>query len=146
MSRVYPDRPLAGVGGVVIAGEKVLLVQRASEPLQGQWSLPGGLVELGETLEEALCRELKEETSLEVRVLGLVELFERIVRDDTGRVKYHFVLADYLCESVAGEASASSDVLAVAWAREDELPNYGVNQKATSVIRKAFAMLREHAG
>src|SRR3989337_337946 len=107
--REYPERPMVGVGGVVIRDTRVLLVQRASEPLAGQWSLPGGAVELGETLEEAVVRELKEETGLTVRVVKLVEAFERIIRDDSGRPRYHYVLLDYLCEPLAGAACAGSD-------------------------------------
>lgn len=143
MNREYPDRPIVGVGGVVIVDGKVLLVRRASEPLRGQWSLPGGLVELGETLEEAVRRELREETGLDIRVVAVVEVFERIMRDDAGRIQYHFVLVDYLCERVAGEAHASSDVLDVAWATPDSLPRFQLTQKATSVIQKAFALVQQ---
>lgn len=142
MIREYPKRPLVGVGGVVIADGKVLLVRRASEPLKGQWSLPGGLVELGETLEEGVCRELKEETALDVRVVAMVEVFERIVRDEAGQTKYHFVLADYLCALVAGSARAGSDVLELAWASEDELAPFALTPKTTSVIEKAFALVK----
>src|SRR3989344_7448935 len=110
--REYPERPMVGVGGVVIRDTRVLLVQRASEPLAGQWSLPGGAVELGETLEEAVVRELKEETGLTVRLVKLVEAFERIIRDDSGRPRYHYVLLDYLCEPVEGSARPGSDVQA----------------------------------
>jgi mutator protein MutT len=140
LNREYPDRPIVGVGGVVIADGKVLLVRRASEPLRGQWSLPGGGVELGETLEDGVRRELREETGLEVRIVEMVEAFERIVRDEAGRIRYHFVLVDYLCEPVAGEARAGSDVLDVAWATRDSLACFELPPKATSVIEKAFAL------
>jgi mutator protein MutT len=139
--REYPQQPVVGVGGVVIREGAVLLVRRAVEPLKGQWSLPGGAVELGETLEEAVRRELREETGLEVRVGELVEAFERIHRDADGRPRYHYVLLDYLCEpAAAGEARAGSDVSAVAWARPEELPSYQVSPKATQVITRAFAL------
>lgn len=138
--REYPERPVVGVGGVVIRDGAVLLVQRASEPLAGQWSLPGGAVELGETLEEAVERELREETGLTVRVLGLVEAFERIVRDAQKRPRYHYVLLDYLCEPVAGEARAGSDVKAVAWARPEEFDRYALSEKARAVCRRAFEL------
>ena len=140
MNREYPDRPIVGVGGVVIADGKVLLVRRASEPLRGQWSLPGGVVELGETLKEGVRRELREETGLEVSIVEMVEAFERIVRDAVGRVRYHFVLIDYLCEPVTGEACAGSDVLDVAWVTRDSLARFELTPKATSVIEKAFAL------
>src|SRR3990172_11537064 len=124
--RECPERPVVGVGGVVLRDARVLLVQRGSEPLAGQWSLPGGAVELGETLEEAVARELKEETGLTVRVVGLVEAFERIIRDDSGRPRYHYVLLDYLCEPVEGSARPGSDVPAVAWATPEEFDRYGL--------------------
>ncbi|OFV83780.1 MAG: NUDIX hydrolase [Acidobacteria bacterium RIFCSPHIGHO2_02_FULL_67_57] len=138
--REYPERPMVGVGGVVIRDTRVLLVQRASEPLAGQWSLPGGAVELGETLEEAVVRELKEETGLTVRVVKLVEAFERIIRDDSGRPRYHYVLLDYLCEPVEGSARPGSDVQAVAWATPEEFDRYALSEKARAVCRKAFAL------
>ena len=140
--REYPDRPVVGVGGVVVEDGAVLLVQRASEPLKGQWSLPGGVVELGETLIEAVRRELREETGLEVRVLDMVEVFERISRDADDRARYHFVLIDNLCEPVGGTARAGSDVAAVAWARAEELARYQLTEKATAVIERALVLHR----
>ena len=142
--REYPDRPIVGVGGVVIRDGCVLLVQRAQEPLAGKWTLPGGAVELGETLEEAVVRELREETGLEVRVLELVEAFERITRDESGRSRYHYVLLDYLCVPVSGELLAGSDVSTAAWVRPEEFSRYQVSDKARSVCEKALALLRRH--
>ncbi len=142
-SREYPDRPYVGVGGVVIEEGRVLLIRRANEPRQGEWSIPGGLVETGETLEYAVARELQEETGLVVRPLGVIEVFERIVLDGKGRTRYHFVLIDYLCECVEGKARAGSDVLDVAWVEEARLAEYGISEKATEIIRKG---LRQKAG
>ncbi len=141
-SREYPQRPVVGVGGVVVREGRVLLVERASEPLAGQWSLPGGAVELGETLEEAVVRELREETGLAVRVLELVEAFERITRDESSRPRYHYVLLDYLCEALEGEPRPGSDVRAVAWAAPEEFPGYKLTAKAEEVCRKALALWR----
>lgn len=140
--REYPQRPVAGVGGVVVRDGAVLLVKRAAEPLRGRWSLPGGVVELGETLEEAVVRELKEETHLTVRVLGLVEAFDRITRDSEGRTRYHYVLLDFLCEALDLNPVAGSDVDAVAWVRPEEFAAYELGPHAQRVCEKALAMAR----
>jgi len=142
VQREYPERPLVGVGGVVIADGRALLIRRGGPPLQGEWSIPGGLLDLGETLEQGVRRELAEETGLEVRVLDLIEVFERVFPDDDGRTKYHFVILDYLCEAVSGEARAASDVTDVAWAGEDELTSFSLTPTATRVIKRAFEMRR----
>lgn len=142
-TREYPERPLVGVGGVVIAEGRTLLIRRGSAPLEGQWSIPGGTLEVGETLVEGVRRELAEETGLEVRVLELIEVFERISPDGEGKTRYHFVILDYLCERVRGDARAGSDVTDVAWAAESELARYDLTPTATRVIRKAFQMARE---
>jgi len=150
-SREYPDRPVIGVGGVIIDRGRTVLIRRGTEPLLGEWSIPGGTIEIGETLEEAVRRELREETGLEVRVLELIDLFDRIYREaapasgNDKRPRFHFVIADYLCELVSGEPRAGSDVTDVALAREEELPKFHLTEKATSVLRKAFAMARTRA-
>jgi 8-oxo-dGTP diphosphatase len=140
--REYPERPLVGVGGVVIRDERTLLIRRGSAPLEGEWSIPGGMLELGETILEGVRRELLEETAIEVRVLDLIEVFERVTRDEAGKLKYHFVILDYLCEAMGGEAQAGSDVTDVAWARESELRKYSLTPTATRVIQKAFEIAR----
>jgi 8-oxo-dGTP diphosphatase len=137
--REYPQRPVVGVGGVVISGGRALLIKRGHPPLQGEWSIPGGTLEVGETLLEGAQRELAEETGLRVRV---VELIERVFRDDAGKAKYHFVILDYLCEPVDGEARAGSDVTDVAWAAESDLERFSLTPTATRVIRRAFEMDR----
>lgn len=144
-TREYPDRPHVGVGGVVIENGRALLIRRANEPRQGEWSIPGGMVETGETLEYAAVRELQEETGLVVRPRVVIEVFERIVLDGKGRTRYHFVLIDYLCERLEGEARAGSDVLDVAWVEEARLSEYQVSEKATEIIRKAFRQSRSQA-
>ena len=125
---------------MVIAGGRTLLIRRGSAPLQGQWSIPGGMLELSESIAEGVRRELAEETGLDVRVGDLIEAFERIVPGEDGRTRYHFVILDYLCEMVSGEARAGSDVTDVAWAREDELEKYSLTAIATRVIKRAFEM------
>jgi 8-oxo-dGTP diphosphatase len=141
--REYPERPIVGVGGVVIADGRALLIRRGTPPLEGQWSIPGGTLEVGETLVEGVRRELFEETDIQVRVLDLIEVFERIFLDAEGRHRYHFVILDYLCAGAGGEAHAGSDVTEVAWATEDELPRYSLSPTATRVLQKAFQMARE---
>jgi len=143
--REYPDRPIVGVGGVVVRDGAVLLVQRAREPLEGQWTIPGGAVETGETLKEAVSRELKEETGLTVRVLDLVDAFERIIPDDDGRARFHYVLLDYLCEPLSGELRASSDVRDVAWVRPEDFGRYQLNEKGRAVCEKALELHRRRA-
>jgi 8-oxo-dGTP diphosphatase len=150
MAREYPQKPVVGIGGVVIEDGRALLIRRGSEPLRGQWSIPGGTLELGESLQAGVARELLEETALEVRVLDLIEVFDRIFPAEPGDEgssqrgpRFHYVIVDYLCERISGEARAGSDVTDVAFAREDELENYQLTPTATRVLRKAFAMVRE---
>lgn len=130
----------------MIQGACALLIRRGNAPLKGQWSIPGGTLELGETVTEGVKRELEEETGLRIRVGDLIEVFERIVPDEDGRLKYHFVILDYLCEAESGTAKAGSDVTDVAWAREEELANFSLTPVATRVIRRAFQMFREQTG
>jgi len=146
-SREYPERPVVGIGGVIIDSGRTLLIRRGSEPLLGEWSIPGGTLEIGESLEEGVARELLEETGIEVRVLELIEVFDRIYLEDgstggavKGRPRFHFVIADYLCERLGGEPRAGSDVTEVAFAREEELARFHLTETATRVLKKAFAM------
>jgi ADP-ribose pyrophosphatase YjhB (NUDIX family) len=134
------------VGAVVVQNGKVLLVKRKYEPLAGQWSLPGGAVEIGETLEGCLVREMLEETGLEVSVGPVIEVFDRITRDDEGRVMYHFVLVDYLCWPTGGVLSASSDVAEVIFADPENLFQYDLTSKATSVVERALVLDRQTSG
>lgn len=144
MKRDYPDRPFVGVGGIVVRGEKVLLVKRAREPLKGKWSLPGGLVELGEELKQAVAREIREETGLEVGVEELVEVVDRILHDDDTRVQYHYVLVDYLCHAPAGEPQPASDVSETVWAKMEELSGYGIAEHTAQVIRRGLALAQKN--
>ncbi len=147
-SREYPERPVVGVGGVIIDKGRALLIRRGSEPLRGEWSIPGGTLELGESLQEGVARELREETGLDVRVLELIEVFDRIFPADGSpqaqakpRPRFHFVIVDYLCERIGGEPRAGSDVTDVAFATEDELEKFHLTETATRVLKKAFAMV-----
>ena len=155
--REYPDLPMVGVGGVVIQDGRALLIRRGSEPLKGAWSIPGGMLEVGETLVEGVERELLEETGLTVRVIELIEVFERIshaeipgaaaaIRETNARPQYHFVIVDYLCEVMSGAPIAGSDVTDFAFATEDELPRFNLTPTATRIFKKAFAMAAARNG
>ena len=140
-SRRYPKRPIVGVGAVVLTEDgRVVLVKRGHEPLAGQWSLPGGTLEVGESLEAGVAREIREETGLIVDVGPLVELFDRILLDDGGAVEYHFVLADYLCRPRQGRLEAGTDVEDAVLADPDALEPYRLTEKARSVISQARAI------
>jgi ADP-ribose pyrophosphatase YjhB (NUDIX family) len=141
--REYPATPLVGVGAVVLDGDRVLLVRRGRAPAEGRWSLPGGLVDVGEPLEAAVCREVAEECGLTVAVHGLVGAVDRIVRDDDGRVRYHYVLLDYLATPTAGRAQAGSDALAVRWCEPAALGGLDVTEGIESMVRRAFALEAE---
>jgi ADP-ribose pyrophosphatase YjhB (NUDIX family) len=142
MRREFPDHPIVGVGGVVVHRGRVLLIRRGSEPLKGEWSIPGGMVELGEDLAEAARRELKEETGLEVEPLEVLTVFDRILREGR-RVKYHFVILDYACRLKRGRLKPASDVLDARWVRREDLPQYHLTERATSVIFQAFDFFKK---
>lgn len=142
MKREYPKQPIVGVGGVVIERGRVLLIQRGRPPLQGEWSIPGGMVELGENLEDGVRREIREETGLEVEPLAAIEVFDRIQKNGS-RVQYHYVIVDYVCRREGGRLQAGSDVLDARWVKRQDLPRYCVTPKAASVIANAFRLARE---
>ena len=142
-SRQYPERPIVGVGAVIVDAGKVVLVRRRYEPLAGQWSLPGGTLELGETLEAGAAREIREETGLHVEVGPIIEVFDRIMLDDERHVRYHFVLVDYLCRPVGGELQAGSDVDDAALVAPASLGPYNLTDKARAVIARALELDRE---
>jgi len=143
VSREYPDRPIVGVGAVIVEDGKVVLIRRRYEPLAGEWSLPGGMVELGETLETAIAREMLEETGLVIEVGPVIEVFDRIMFDESRRVRYHFVLVDYLCWPVSGDLLASSDVDAAEWVDPADLERYSLTAKATAVIQRGVQLARD---
>jgi len=140
-SRAYPDRPFVGVGAVIVDdAARVLLVKRRFAPLAGEWSLPGGAVDVGETLEECVTREMREETGLDVEVGAVIEVFDRIMHDAEGRVQYHYVLIDYVCRPVGGTLMAASDVADAAWAAAAALSDYRLTDKAMSVIGQGLTL------
>ena len=129
---------MLGVGALIIENGRILLVERGREPLRGYWSLPGGVVETGERLEFAVRREVREETGLEVEVLHLLEVFERIMTDEDGQVEYHYVLIDYVCRPTGGTLCAADDASAVRWFAPEEIAGLKITEGTPAVIAKAF--------
>jgi 8-oxo-dGTP diphosphatase len=142
--RRYPRRPIVGVGAIVLQGGRILMAQRGRQPLKDWWSLPGGVVEAGETLHQAVCREAREETGLEVEPAGVLEIFERIMRDQEGAVEYHYVLVDYMCRVTGGTLCAGDDVCRVEWVRRRDLPALQITEGTLGVIEKAFRSRRKY--
>jgi ADP-ribose pyrophosphatase YjhB (NUDIX family) len=140
---MYPDRPYVGVGAVIVHEGRVVLVKRRFEPLAGKWTIPGGAVEVGETLEASVAREMLEETGFVVEVGPVVEVLDRITRDDSSRVLYHFVLVDYLCWPIGGELRAGTDVAEAVLVDAADLDPYELTDKARAVIERALELARD---
>ncbi len=143
MKREYPESPLVGVGAVIVDDNReqnrVLLIRRGTAPLLGEWSLPGGVLECGESLREAVAREAREETGLVVETGEMLGVYERLIRGDAGRMRYHYVLIDFLCRPVGGEVKAGSDAAEVHWFIRDELPALNLANDANEVVLKGLA-------
>jgi ADP-ribose pyrophosphatase YjhB (NUDIX family) len=137
-TRRYPPRPVLGVGALIFNRDKILLVERGNDPLKGYWSLPGGVLEIGETLEEGIVREVREETGLEVQPLKVLEIFERIIRDAQGAPEYHYVLIDYICRVTGGSLRAADDASRAAWVPRRLLSTYAITTGTLPVIEKGF--------
>jgi 8-oxo-dGTP diphosphatase len=142
--RRYPLRPIVGVGAIILRRDRILMAQRGKEPLKGWWSLPGGALEMGESLKSAIRREVMEETGLEVDPHHVFEVFERIMPDDAGATEYHFVLIDYLCRVTGGRLHAGDDVCAVEWVRRRDLASLQITEGTLDVIEKAFRERRRY--
>jgi len=142
--RRYPKRPMLGVGALIFDRDRILMAERGGEPLKGWWSLPGGLVETGESLEDALRRELREETGLEVKPLGVLQIFERIMRDAHGAPEYHYVLIDYVCRVTGGTLRAGDDVRRAEWVRRRDLGKLRITEGTLAVIEKGFRERRKY--
>ncbi len=142
-TRRYPRRPILGVGAIILKRDRILLVERGRAPMAGYWSLPGGVLEAGETLEEGVRREVLEETGLDVRPAAVVQIFERILRDAQGRPEYHYVLIDYFCRVTGGTLAAASDVKRAAWVPRRLLGDYLITEGTLPVIEKAFRERRK---
>jgi 8-oxo-dGTP diphosphatase len=137
--RRYPKRPLLGVGAIILDGDRILMAQRGKEPLKGWWSLPGGALETGELLADAVRREVREETGLEIEPVELFQIFERIIPDGEGKPEYHYVLIDYLCRVTGGTLQAGDDVCRVEWVSRKELAGLQITEGTLAVIERAFS-------
>jgi 8-oxo-dGTP diphosphatase len=135
MQREYPEQPLVGVGAIIVRDSRVVLVKRGHPPLLGEWSIPGGLLEIGETLRQGAEREAQEETGLVVRATELLGVFDRMVSDDQKRTRFHYVLVDFLCEALSGELTASGDAADARWFAADELSGLALPDDTAAVIR-----------
>jgi mutator protein MutT len=140
MDRSYPQRPIPAVGAVVLKNADVLLVTRGKDPGRGQWSIPGGAIQVGETMEQAVVREIREEVGILIEPVALVETLDRIIHDEKGMVRYHYVLLDFLCTYRSGNLSASSDVTEAQWVKKADLKGYGLPGETERVIRKALEL------
>jgi 8-oxo-dGTP diphosphatase len=138
MDREYPDRPLIGVGAIIVDSNRVAVVRRAHEPLKGEWSIPGGVLELGETLRDGVAREALEETGLVIASGEVLEVFDRIARDAQGRIQFHYVLVDFLCRRVSGELRAGGDASEARWISAPELNRFPIADSAQAVLRKGL--------
>src|SRR6202030_322430 len=138
MQREFPEVPLVGIGAIIIENARVVLVKRAHPPLQAEWSIPGGVLEVGELVREAAIREAREETGLTVEPGELLGVYDRVLRDADKRVQYHYVLIDFLCRRVARDLAAASDAAEVRWFRREELPTLRLAEDTLDVIRKGF--------
>ena len=138
MKRLYPEQPIIGVGAVIVDRGRALLVRRNTEPLKGEWSVPGGVLELGERLREGAAREALEETGLLVEVGEVLDVFDSIFTDPEGRTEYHYVLIDFLCQPCSGDARAGSDVSEVKWISGSELADLPLRDSIRGVLRKAL--------
>ena len=141
MQREFPEAPLVGIGAIIIENARLVLVKRAHPPLQAEWSIPGGVLEVGELMREAAIREAREETGLTVEPGELLGVYDRVLRDADNRVRYHYVLIDFLCRRVAGDLAAASDAAEVRWFTREELLALKLAEDTLDVIRKGFAKL-----
>lgn len=145
MTREYPDCPRVGVGAIVFHEGRVLLVRRGGQPSTGKWTLPGGLVELGETAAEAVCRELREECAIDIELVDVAGVFDRVVRDADGRVRYHYVLIDYLATTASDAICAGDDAAEAQWVDLDRIAELDVTDGLMPMIKRALALAERHA-
>jgi len=146
MKREYPDAPLVGLGAIIIEQDRVVLVKRGHPPLSGEWSIPGGVLEVGETIRQAAVREALEETGLAVEVGELLGVYDRIVRDADERTRYHYVLIDFLCRRIAGEPHGAGDAAEARWFTHGELGQLSLAEDTAEVIKLGFERSGSESG
>ena len=142
--RRYPKRPIVGVGALIFHRGRILMAERGKEPLKGWWSLPGGALEVGESLDCAVRREVREETGLEIEPMGMFEIFERLMRDEAAVAEYHYVLIDYICRVTGGRLCAGDDVSRVEWVKPEDLKWLQITEGTLEVIERAFRKRRRN--
>lgn len=140
MGRRYPQRPIPAIGAVVVKDADVLLVMRGKDPGYGEWSIPGGAIRVGETLEQAVIRETKEEVGILIEPVGLVEALDRIIHDKRGMILYHYILLDFLCLYRSGRLKAGSDAIKARWVKGPDIGRYALRGETEDVIRKGLSM------
>lgn len=145
MGRSYPRRPIPAVGAVVVKGRDVLLVMRGKDPGYGEWSIPGGAILVGETLEQAVVREIREEVGIRVEPVGLVEALDRIIHDKRGMILYHYILLDFLCLYLSGRLKAGSDAIKARWVKDSDIEKYALPRETEMVIRKGLEMFHSRS-
>jgi ADP-ribose pyrophosphatase YjhB (NUDIX family) len=138
MTRTYPEAPVCAVGGIIFRGDAVLLIQRAKAPAQGKWSIAGGVVRLGESLEAAVVRELREEAGMEVKPVSVGKVVDRIYKDSEGRIAYHYVIIDYICEARTGDPCAGSDASDAGFFEIEQLDEMDMTEGTAEVIREVY--------
>lgn len=143
MKREYPDAPLVGVGAIIVERDRIVLIKRGHPPLAGAWSIPGGVLELGETLREAAVREAFEETGLTIEPGELLGVYDRVLRDSDERTRYHYVLVDFLCRRLAGDLHAAADADEARWFTADEVRELPLAEDTAEVIKRGFEKARK---
>jgi len=134
--RLYPDKPMVGVGVLISEEDRYLIIKRAVEPDKGLWSIPGGMVEIGERTSDAAAREAKEETGLDVEIMGLLDVVDKIIRDEDGRIRFHFVILDYEATPTGGILQAATDALDARWVTADEFPDYELSPTLVEMLKR----------
>ena len=145
MGREYPERPIVGAGALMIENGKLLLIKRGAKPGQGKWSIPGGLVELGERVQETIVREVKEECGLDIEVERLVDVFDSITRDEKGRIQYQFVVVNFLAKIKGGILENADDVLEARWVPLNEVEKYNLTNSFREFFQKHYEKLKQLA-